>query len=46
MGVFGAFLAIGWVFWGKIYLPVIEITSAQAFVPNSTVTQTLQTGSF
>lgn len=23
MGVFGAFLGLGWLFWGKIYIPVI-----------------------
>lgn len=22
MGVFGAFLGLGWLFWGKVYIPV------------------------
>ena len=25
MGVFGVFLGIGWLFWGKVFLPYDEI---------------------
>ena len=37
MGVFGVFLGIGWMFWGKVYIPVEEIAVGEILVPGGTL---------
>lgn len=40
MAVFGMFLGLGWLFWGKVYINVSEITVSNVFTPNTTLEQT------
>lgn len=38
---FGVFLGVGWLFWGKIYLPVQEITVDTSYVQNADIAQSV-----
>lgn len=40
MAVFGVFLGIGWLFWGKVYIHVEEITVVGTFTAGAEIVQT------